>query len=245
MPKVLTEVRDRIFIITINRPEVMNCIDGETAKLLFEAWQRFRDDDELFVAIITGGVEKSFCSGADLKNFPSLLEFEEREMGFLGYTRGTDIFKPIIAAINGYCFAGGLEIACLADLRIASENAEFGCLERRWNVPLIDGLTQRLPRIVGLGRAMELILTGKRIDAWEAYRIGLVHEVVPSEKLMERALEIAKQLCEYPQGSIRADKKAVMLGLGRPLEEGLKLEKEIGEKILGTHDFVEGVRAFI
>jgi len=244
MPKVLTSVEDHLFLITINRPEVMNCIDGETAKLLMEAWLRFRDDDNLFVAIITGAGDKSFCSGADLKNMPSLLEFEGREMGFLGYSRGTDIFKPIIAAINGYCFAGGLEIACLADLRIASENAEFGCLERRWNVPLIDGLTQRLPRIVGLGRAMELILTGKRIDAREAYRIGLVNEVVPRERLLPRAKEIARQLCEYPQGAMRADKKAVMLGLGRPLEEGLRLEKEVGEKVLGTHDFWEGVRAF-
>ena len=244
MPKVLTSVEDHIFLITLNRPEVMNCIDGETAKLLMEAWLRFRDDDDLFVAIITGAGDKSFCSGADLKNMASLLEFEGREMGFLGYSRGTDIFKPIIAAINGYCFAGGLEIACLADLRIASENAEFGCLERRWNVPLIDGLTQRLPRIVGLGRAMELILTGKRIDAWEAYRIGLVNEVVPRERLLPRAREIARQLCEYPQGAMRADKKAVMLGLGRPLEEGLRLEKEVGEKVLGTHDFWEGVRAF-
>lgn len=245
MPKVLTGVEGHLFLITINRPEVMNCIDGETARALREAWLRFRDDDRLFVAILTGAGDKSFCSGADLKNLPSLLEFPEREEGFLGYTRGTDLFKPIIAAINGYCLAGGMELACLADLRIASENAEFGFLERRWGVPLIDGGTQRLPRIVGLGRAMELILTGKRIDAWEAYRMGLVNEVVPRERLMERAKEIARELCGYPQGCLRADKKSVMLGLGRPLEEGLRLEKEVGEKVLGTQEFVEGVRSFL
>jgi enoyl-CoA hydratase len=221
----------------------MNCVDGETAQGLMDAWLKFRDDDNLFVAIITGAGDKSFCAGADLKNLPSL-EFIGNTLGYMGYTRGTDIFKPIIAAINGYCFAGGLEIACLADIRVASKNAEFGCLERRWNVPLADGGTQRLPRIIGFGRAMELIITGRRINAEEAYRIGLVNKIVPREKLISGVMEIARDICEMPQGAIRSDKQAAMRGLGRPLEEGLHIESEMARIVIGSHDFLEGAHAF-
>jgi enoyl-CoA hydratase len=253
--KVLTSRLGRTFVITINRPEVRNCVDGETAALLHRAWIEFRDDDDLFVAILTGAGEAAFCAGADLKNLPSLGApghssrhrarwFVHSGPGYMGYTRQTDIFKPILAAVNGYAFAGGLELACLADMRIAAQTAEFGCLERRWNVPLCDGGTQRLPHIVGLGHAMELILTGKRIDAREAYRIGLVNEIVPPGRALDRCLSLAEEIAAFPQGAVRSDKQAVMTGLGRPLEDGLRLEAQVAESILETHDIREGATAF-
>lgn len=255
MAKVLYEKQDHIVVITINRPEVMNAVDEETAELLMSCWLKFRDDDDAYVAILTGAGDKAFCAGADLKSLVpgartrrmsrhQLRRFVYNGPGYMGYTRGTDIFKPIIAAVNGYCFAGGLELACFCDFRIASENAEFGVLNRRWNVGLADGGTQRLPRIIGLGRALELIITGKRIDAWEAYRIGLVNEVVPQGRLMERVMEIARLICSYPQGSIRTDKQAVLMGLGRPLEDGLRIETALFQTLIGSHDFEEGPRAF-
>lgn len=253
MAKVLTERRDHIWIITINRPEQMNCVDGDTAALLEQAWKTFRDDDELYVAILTGAGDTAFCSGADLKNLPSLGPGASRHQrrhfitsgpGYMGYSRQTDIFKPILCAVNGYAFAGGLELACLGDLRVASENAEFWVACRRWNVPLVDGGTQRLPRIVGMGWAMELIVLGKRIDAQEAYRIGLANEVVSRGQALSRAIELAEQICAYPQGAIRTDKEAALRGFGRPLEEGLRIECEVGQTVIGSHDTFEGPAAF-
>jgi len=255
MAKVLTERRDNIWIITINRPDQMNCVDGETAELLEAAWKTFRDDDDLYVAILTGAGDTAFCSGADLKNLPSLgpgpgtsrharRRFITNGPGYMGYSRQTDIFKPILCAVNGYAFAGGLELSCLGDLRIASENAEFWVACRRWNVPLVDGGTQRLPRIIGMGWAMELIVLGKRIDAREAYRIGLANEVVPRGQTVSRAIELAEQICAYPQGAIRTDKEAALRGFGRPLEEGLRIECEVGQTAVSSPDTIEGPLAF-
>jgi len=253
MEKVLTEVKDRIYIITINRPEVRNAIDGKTAKLLEKAWKHFRDSDDLYVAIITGAGDQSFCAGADLKNIESLIpdmkptnlrKFLTNGTGYLGYTRQTDIFKPIIAAVNGYALAGGLEIACLADIRIAEEHAEFGVACRRFGVPLVDGGTQRLARIIGMGWAMELIITGKFIGAEEAYRIGLANEIVAKGRSLERAIEIAKEVCSFPQGAIRTDKEAVIRGFGRSLDDGLKIEAEVGFTSIINPDMREGVASF-
>lgn len=253
MEKVLTEVKDRIYIITINRPEVRNAIDGKTAKLLEKAWKHFRDSDDLYVAIITGAGDQSFCTGADLKNIESLIpdmkptnlrKFLTNGTGYLGYTRQTDIFKPIIAAVNGYALAGGLEIACLADIRIAEEHAEFGVACRRFGVPLVDGGTQRLARIIGMGWAMELIITGKFIGAEEAYRIGLANEIVAKGRSLERAIEIAKEVCSFPQGAIRTDKEAVIRGFGRSLDDGLKIEAEVGFTSIINPDMREGVASF-
>lgn len=253
METVLYQKDGHVVVITINRPEVHNCIDPETNWKLADAWRRFCEDDDAWVAILTGAGDKAFCTGADLKKWHSYVleqrvSFPRRNAyygpGFGGLTRGMQIFKPIIAAINGMCYAGGLELALAADIRIASEDARFGVLNRRWNVGLGDGGTQRLWRVVGLGRALELILTGKEIDAWEAYRIGLVNEVVPKERLMKRAREIADLICSYPQGSIRTDKEAVIRGLGLPLEEGLRLENLLFWTLLFDRDFFEGPRAF-
>ena len=256
MAKVLTETRGKVLVITINRPEKRNCVDGETAALLEAAWKRFRDDEDLWVAILTGAGETSFCAGADLGNLASLgpgldaspskkRQFIAHGPGYMGYTRQVDIYKPILGAINGYALAGGLELACLADIRIVEEHAEFGVACRRWNVPLLDGGTQRLPRIVGLGRAMELILTGRFINAEEATRIGLANEVVPRGRSLARAVELAGFLCSLPQGAMRSDKMAALMGWGRPLEEGLRIEAEVGQSALEGRDIVEGSSAFI
>jgi enoyl-CoA hydratase len=253
MGTVLYEKRNRVAYITINRPKVMNCVDPPTAQALVEAWEDFRDDGETYVAVITGAGDKAFCAGFDLKEIGrawlprspnEVRRFIYSHPGFMGYTRRADIFKPIIAAVNGYCFAGGLETALCADIRIAAAHAEFGVLNRRWNVGLGDGGTQRLPRVVGLGRAMDLIITGRRIDVQEAYRIGLVNEVVPRDRLMARVTELAEAICELPQGAIRTDKEAVMRGLGTPLEEGLRLEGSTFMTLIGQSDFYEGPKAF-
>jgi enoyl-CoA hydratase len=208
------------------------------------------------VAILTGAGDEAFCAGADLKNLhtlgpgPNASAHEKRRFisdgpGYMGYTRQTDIFKPILAAVNGYALAGGLELACLADIRIAEAHAEFGVACRRWNVPLLDGGTQRLPRIVGLGRAMEMIVTGRFVKADEALRIGLANEIVAKGRARARALELAKSICELPQGALRTDKQAAVMGWGRPLEEGLRIEAEVGQDPLESFDIQEGARAFI
>src|SRR3989449_5814542 len=224
-PKVLTERRARTFVVTINRPEVRNCVDGETAGLLFEAVEEFKRDEGLDVLILTGAGTEAFCSGADLKNIGSLgAGAGARDSGPMGFSRITDVQKPVIGSVEGYCTAGGRELACWCDFRVASASAQFGVLNRRWGVPLVDGGTQRLPRIVGLANALYLIETGALIDAQHALRIGLVQEVVADGKALERALEIARVLSTYPQGAIRNDRRAALEGLSLPPDEGLAPE---------------------
>src|ERR671914_1767176 len=174
-------------LITIDRPQRRNAVDGPTAAALLEAYERFADDDDARVLVLSGAGDAAFCAGADLKALATL--DPDAPAGPMGFTRLASP-KPAIAAIAGWCVAGGLELALWCDLRIASEDARFGCLERRWGVPLIDGGTQRLPRVVGLGRALDLILTGREVDAAEALSIGLVNEVVPDP--LRRALELAE-----------------------------------------------------
>ncbi len=224
-PKVLTERRGRTFLASINRPEVRNCVDGETAQLLSEAAYAFRDDDTLDVLVLTGAGDLAFCSGADLKNVGSLAARPgAAETGPMGLSRIIDIDKPTIAAVNGYCTAGGLELACWCDFRVAAENAQFGVLNRRWGVPLLDGGTPRLPRIVGLGNALYLIETGVLIDADHALRMGLVQEVVPAGEAVLRALTIAEALSSYPQTALRNDRRAAIGGLSLSLADGLDFE---------------------
>jgi enoyl-CoA hydratase len=249
--KVLVDQQNGVTVITINRAEKHNCIDGETAKLLHDAWVDFRDDNRAKVAILTGS-GPSFSSGADLKAIDTLgpqnqydADFVYDGKGYLGFTRMTDIFKPTIAAVNGFCFAGGLEMAAWCDIRIAAANAEFGCLERRWNVPLIDGGTQRIPRIIGWGRGMDLILTGRKIDAATALDWGLVTEIVEPSNLLNRALELAQQMVAYPQGSLRSDKQAAVRGWGLPLEEALRIECQLGMPHTKSEETKQGLNNFI
>lgn len=232
-PKVLTEARGRAFLVTINRPEVRNCVDGETAGLLEEAVTRFKTDDALDVMVFTGAGEQAFCSGADLKNIDSLMTRPNAgKSGPMGLSRITDVGKPVIGAINGYCTAGGLELASWCDFRIASADSQFGVLNRRWGVPLADGGTQRLPPIVGLGNALYLIVTGAQINAQHALRIGLVQEIVPPGKAVERALEIANTVSTYPQPAMRADRRAALAAFTLPIDEGLRYEVEVHSETL-------------
>jgi len=252
---ILYGKEEHIVTITINRPEVHNCINRDTARELQDAWRAFRDDNDAFVAIMTGAGDRAFSAGWDLRDASQLTsggDFDRQRValynsdGPCGYTRRIDIFKPTIGAINGYCFAAGLETACSLDIRIAADHAEFGCLERRWNIILADGGNVRLPMIVGFGRALELIITGRRFDAEEALRIGLITEIVPKKKLMERARELAQAICELPQGAIRSDKEVVMRSWGRPLAEGLYIEAELAASMMMRQDrHSDGARAFL
>ncbi len=249
-PKVISEQRGRVLLVTINRPEVRNCVDGETAQLLYDAVERFRTDAGLDVLVLTGAGGEAFCAGFDLKYAHDTDVHIARRAGAdrygpMGFTRVTDVHKPTIAAINGYCVAGGLELACWCDFRICDEAAQFGVLNRRWGVPLVDGGTQRLPRIVGLGNALYLIETGALIDARQALRVGLVQEVVPRGQALERALAVAQHMTTYPQTSLRNDRLATLWGLAMPLPDGLALEAHLHRESLRAEEMQEGLRNYV
>src|ERR1041384_7132399 len=209
---LLYEQAGHVVTITYNRPDQHNAVNRKMNAELHHAWQRFRDDDEAFVLVITGAGETTFSAGWDLQDaseldrMPNFDEYRSHlynSPGECGYTRKVDICKPVVAAVNGYAFAAGLETALLADIRIAAENAEFGALERRWNIVGGDGMTVRLPLVVGSARAMELLIPGRRIDVREAERIGLVNEIVPRGKALDRATKLAHEIAALPQGAIR------------------------------------------
>jgi enoyl-CoA hydratase/carnithine racemase len=214
-------------VLTIDRPERRNAVDGPTADLLAEGYEKFEADDEARVLILTGAGGVSFCAGADLKAIDTLGPRLAASGGPLGFTRRI-ASKPTIAAISGWCLAGGLELALWCDLRIAAENSVLGFPERRWGVPLIDGGTQRLPRIVGLGRALDMILTGRLVPADEALGMGLLTELVPVGRHLERALELAEGLAKFPQETMLADRLAALEGIGMPFEQGLEREARNG-----------------
>jgi enoyl-CoA hydratase len=221
--RVAYERRGNAALVRLTRPERRNAVDGATADALFEAFHRFVDDEGARVMVLTGDAQ-AFCAGADLKAIDTL---HDRHEGPLGITR---LFspKPTIAAVSGYCVAGGLELALWCDLRIAGRGATFGCFERRWGVPLVDGGTQRLPRLIGLARALELILLGRAVDAEEAARLGLANLVVDDDAVVPTALAWAETLAAFPQPTMLADREAAIRGLGLSLEEGLALERRLG-----------------
>ena len=224
-------------LVTIDRQERRNAVDGETAAALLQAYERFAADDDARVMVLTGAGEHAFCAGADLKALETL--DPDAPGGPMGFTRLVPV-KPAIAAIGGWCVAGGLELALWCDLRIAAEGARFGCLERRWGVPLIDGGTQRLPRVVGLGRALDLIVTGREVDAAEALAMDLVNEVVADP--VARALELAEAIAAVPQETMLSDREAAHAAQGLPLADGLALEARLGrERITAA---LEGARRF-
>jgi len=245
-----------VTVITIDRPERMNAIGPTTHRELVAAWTRFRDDDEALVGVLTGAGDRAFCAGGDLKAAfagEELVPMTQDELdahargerdGILGPSRWTDLHKPTIAAVNGVAYAGGLEWACWTDMAIADEHATFGVTCRRWNIGLADGGTQRLPRIVGYRRAMELIITGRVIAAQEARAIGLVNEVVPSGTCRARAVELAHTIAALPQPAIRTDHEAVARGFGEPLREGLRIEAECFNRLLSEPEILEGLRRF-
>ncbi len=242
-----------VAILTIDRPEVRNALDFKTSDELIEAWRNFSDDDGLRVAVLIGAGDKAFCAGADLRGvaefYRSLTSAErlrraDREPGLGGITRNLAVDKPIVAAINGHCLAGGLEIALACDLRVAADHATFGLPEVTRGIIPGAGGTQRLPRLIGPERALDLILTGRRIDAEEALRIGLVSVVVPFKELRATALALASRIAENAPLAVRAAKAAVWRGLDLPLEEGLRLEQLLAEPVRQSDDAREGPAAF-
>jgi enoyl-CoA hydratase len=228
-------------VLTIDRQHRRNAVDGPTAEALRYGLDAFEADEEARVLVVTGAGGVSFSAGADLKAIDTFASRLDDPGGPLGFTRLTPS-KPAIAAIGGWCLAGGLELALWCDLRIAAEGSVLGLPERRWGVPLADGGTQRLPRIVGLGRALDLILTGRLVDAPEALAMGLVTEVVAPGTHLDRALAIAEGLAGFPQATMLADRRAAVEGIGTTLAEGLALEAQCGPAVYG--DAVAGAARF-
>jgi enoyl-CoA hydratase len=224
-----------VTIVTIDRFERRNAIDRDTAVALGEAWRHFDQDPGAAVGILTG--EGMFSAGADLKSF----DLVDDPQGFLGFTR-LRLSKPTIAAIEGHCVAGGLEMALWCDLRVAGDGAIFGCFERRLGVPLVDGGTQRLPRLVGLGRALDLILTGRPVLTDEALAIGLIDRRVASGTALTESVLLGDLIASFPQTAVRSDRRAVLDGLGLPMAAGLELERELGLPSIAAG--AEGARRF-
>jgi enoyl-CoA hydratase/carnithine racemase len=223
-------------VLTIDRPERRNAIDGATAEALAAGYEAFAADEGARVLVLTGAGGVAFCAGADLKAIETFAPRLDDPGGPLGFSRRIPA-KPAIAAIEGWCLAGGLELALWCDLRIATEGSTLGFPERRFGVPLVDGGTQRLPRIVGLGRALDLLLTCRLVDAGEALSLGLLTEVVPAGGHLDRALEIAERLAAFPQATMLADRRAAYDGLGLALADGLALEARNAEAT-----FADGAR---
>jgi enoyl-CoA hydratase len=245
-------------VLTITRRQRRNAVDADTAAELLQGFRRFESDDGARVLVVTGDGPEAFCAGADLKAVAERGEafagddpraavdewLDAVPEGPMGFTRLTST-KPTIAAISGWCLAGGLELALWCDLRISAASGRLGCPERRWGVPLIDGGTQRLPRVVGMGRALELILTGRIIDAAEAHSWGLLNEVVDEGAHLGRALEIAEAIAAFPQPTMLSDRLAAIEGAGLPPADGLALEERLGRDsvitgVLGAARFAGG-----
>jgi enoyl-CoA hydratase len=245
MDELLVEKRGAVTLFTLNRPDAHNSITAAIAVGLAEGIDAFAADDSARVLVITGAGDSAFCSGANLKDVGELLSHAHTERaGPIGFAK-LDPGKPTIAAVNGYCFAGGMELACWCDFRIASANAEFGALNRRWGVPFIDGGTQRFPRIMGQGNALYMIETGARIDAERAMAFGLVQEVVAAGAALDRALELADRIAGYPQASLRADRAATLATWGLGLDAGLYMEAGLCRPTAADPEVAEGLRNFV
>jgi len=244
---IVYEKREQVALITLNRPGALNSVDGQTTREMRAAWEDFRDDDGLRVAILTGAGEKAFSAGMDLVAFSSgdttILD-PSIPGSFGGFTKRQTIYKPIIAAINGFCLAGGLELALACDIRIAVPEARFGFPEVRWAIIPGAGGTQRLPRAIPQALANYLILTGEQIDAETALRAGLISHIVPREGLLDEALKIAGAICERGPLAVRLAKEAILRGADMPLEHGLAFEDLLFQRVARTDDAAEGPRAF-
>jgi enoyl-CoA hydratase len=230
--------------VAITRPEVRNAVDPETASALKAAFERFDKTDSLAVAVLTG-VGGHFCAGYDLKTLAAgtANPMPDDGDGPMGPTRIV-LSKPVIAAIEGYAVAGGLELALWCDLRVAANNATLGVFNRRFGVPLIDMGTIRLPRLVGHGRAMDLILTGRAVPADEAYRIGLVERLVEPGQALAEALALARSMAALPQRSLRADRRSAIGQWSLSTEEAMLAEYRGGVEVIASGESLEGARRF-
>jgi enoyl-CoA hydratase/carnithine racemase len=236
----------KIAVLTINRPEAMGALNVEGMTLFQQCLLRFRDEDDLWVCIITGTGDKVFSAGVDIKDYlPHVKSTTNKKWQRpAGIMRGLEIWKPLIAACNGLTIGGGLEIALACDMIVASESAKFGLPEVKVGICPGGGGTQRLPRKIPLNLAAEMLFTGKTIDAQEAYRIGLVNKVVPLEMLLPEAKKLAEAICRAAPLAVRCAKECMMRGMGMSLEEGLRLEDDFQTTIMSTQDFEEGLSAF-
>jgi enoyl-CoA hydratase/carnithine racemase len=246
---VLYETAGPVARITMNRPERLNAVDPAQSRQILEAFERFKADDSLRVAILTG-TGKAFCVGDDLKEMDSTADeqgvaADHGDVAFGGITADFECWKPIIAAVNGYCVGGGLEIALSCDIRIASEAASFGLPEPRWSLIPSAGGTQRLPRMIPRAFAMELLLTGGRVDAATALRWGIVSRVVPPEELLPEAERLAGQVAACGPLALEGIKEIVAKSIQMPVAEAMRWERDIARRALGSHDAREGVRAFV
>ncbi len=246
---VKMEKDGKVCTVIIERPEVKNAIDYQTSRELADAFRAFESDETAHAAVLWGA-GGTFCAGADLKALAAnplqealRLNEDMAEDGPLGPTRML-LSKPVVAAISGYAVAGGLELAIWCDLRVAEEDAVLGIFERRFGVPLIDGGTQRLPRLIGMSRALDLILTGRPVGAEEALAMGLVNRVVPKGKAREEAKKLAAELAAFPQTCMRNDRLAVYRGIGLEFPAGLELEYRLGMETLRSGESVEGATRF-
>lgn len=237
------EVGGPVAVVTIDRPEVRNAVDAETADALADRFQRFADDASLSVAVLTGA-GGNFCAGFDLKAFAAGRGNKlEETQGPMGPTR-MKLDKPVLAAIEGYAVAGGLELALWCDLRIASRDAVLGVFNRRFGVPLIDGGTVRLPRMVGQGRALELILSGRPVEAVEALQLGLVERLVAPGSALEATKELARQLAEFPQNAMRADRRSTLNQWSMNFDDAMRAEHRGGAEVIASGESLEGARRF-
>ncbi|MFQ5523497.1 MAG: enoyl-CoA hydratase/isomerase family protein [Acidimicrobiia bacterium] len=250
---IRTEHKGHVLVVTIDRPEARNAINLEMGRQLIDVWRDFAADSDLRVAVLTGTGDKAFCAGADLKEvgawYASMTPDERRahaetEPGLGGITRNLDPGKPIVAAANGACLAGGLELALACDVRVAAENATFGLPEVKWGLMPGAGGTQRLPRAIPESMAMEMLLTGDPIDAQTALRVGLVSRVVAWDALMSEALDIAGRIARAAPLSTQAVRRAARQGRDLALDDGLRLEQFIAEPLRQSEDVQEGLRAF-
>ena len=250
---ILYEAHGHVRLITLNRPAKMNSLDFEANEALVERWKEFDADPRARVAVVTGAGDRAFCAGADLKTYSMQFaqtpapEFRRRYTngpGFGGITRTLNIFKPIVAAVNGYAVSGGLELALACDLRICSANAQFGLQEAQWGFHACDGGLIRLKEIVGLGNAMEIVLSGDLFDAEHAYRIGLVNRIAGQERLLEEALACAEKLASRAPLAQRLAKEVMHRAHGLSMDEALRLESMSFRNLAHTEDFAEGNAAF-
>lgn len=250
---VVVEPRGHVLLVTIDRPDVLNAIDKPTSDALVSAWQRLHDDEQLRAAVLTGAGERAFCAGMDLKAaaawYASVPTERRREVwdripGFGGITRNQDPGKPIVAAIRGHCLGGGLELALACDVRYASEDAQFALPEVTRAILPGQGGTQRLPRAIGASAALEMILTGQRIDARRALELGLVSRVLPPADVLPASLKLAETIASMPPRAVRAAREAVLRGIDLPLTEGLRLEQALADPLRESEDAAEARAAF-
>lgn len=249
MPAFTYEKKGRIAYLTINRPEARNAMNSEVWDGLIKAWNDVGDDPDIWAAIVTAAGDKAFSSGQDLKEMAEWMAIPEDKrpsmpLPEVNPMRGMQVWKPMIAAINGLCIGGGLELALACDLRIAADNVKLGLAEVKSSVIPGNSGSQKLPRLIPFAKALEMLITGDLIDAEEACRLGLVNKVVPFDQLLPEAEALANRICENGPLAVRAVKELAYRGIEMSLVDGLRLELEIGERLSRSEDAMEGPRAF-